>query len=125
MEPAESILRELLLFRDALLLGAAAMAVYDVIRIFRRIVWHGIFWISFEDVLYWIILGIAVFLLLYYQNNGRIRAYILGAAVLGAVIYYQLLGRFIIRGASKLIPKLKKRLKKLWKAVTIKTDKKK
>lgn len=125
MEPVESILRELLLFRDALLLGAAAMVVYDAIRIFRRIVPHGTFWISFEDVLYWIVLGIAVFLLLYYQNNGRMRAYIFGGIVLGAVIFHQLLGKFIIRGVSKLIPKLKKRLKKLWKAVTIKTDKNK
>ncbi len=122
MEAAESILRELLLLRDALLLGAAAMVVYDVIRIFRRIIPHGMFWISFEDVLYWIGLGTAVFLLLYYQNDGRIRVYILGGAVLGAVIYYHLLGKFIMRGVSKLIPKLKKQLKKIWKAVTIKTD---
>ena len=113
------ILDELLIFKDAFLLGVAMVIVYDCLRLFRRILPHGIIWISVEDFLYWLVSGIMIFLLLYYRNDGAMRLYILLGIACGALIYYFTLGRILFRLLSDNIQKMKKRLKKVYKAFTI------
>ena len=113
------ILDELLIFKDAFLLGVAMVVVYDCLRLFRRILPHGIIWISVEDFLYWLVSGIMIFLLLYYRNGGAMRLYILLGIGCGALIYYFALGRILFRLLSDNIQKIKKRLKKAYKAFTI------
>ena len=93
--------------------------VYDCLRLFRRILPHGIIWISVEDFLYWLVSGIMIFLLLYYRNDGAMRLYILLGIACGALIYYFTLGRILFRLLSDNIQKMKKRLKKVYKAFTI------
>lgn len=101
----------------ACLLGAVMTAFYDVFRILRRIIRHGIFWISAEDCLYWLCFAVAEFGLLYQQNNGVIRFYIFLGTVVGAVLYHFLISRPIMAFFSRIIIKMKKNLKKLWKSV--------
>ncbi len=119
MEISKSIFEEMEILRNACLLGAVMMALYDALRIFRRVVPHGTVWVSAEDVLYWLLFGTAVFLLLYRENDGALRAYIIGGTAAGMLFYYLLLGRWLVRRLSIYISKGKKRLKKLAKAVTI------
>lgn len=113
------LVEELLVFKDALLLGIAMVIVYDILRLFRRILPHGIVWVSIEDILYWLVAGIMIFLLLYYRNDGEFRFYIVFGIAGGALFYYLLCGRFLFRFLAGNIFKCKKRLKKIYKAVTI------
>lgn len=119
MEISESIFEELLIFRNACILGAVMMACYDILRIFRRVIPHGVVWVSVEDIFYWIVFGVAVFLLLYRENDGRIRAYIIGGTAVGILLYYLLLGRWLIRRLTPKIEGIKKGLKKRLERVTI------
>lgn len=125
MKPVSGLEIELALFGSSLLLGAGLFAVYDVIRILRRIFPHGIVWISLEDLCYWIVASIFFFLRLCQVNNGMIRAYILLGMALGALGYYNLLSRYVMRWLAKMILLVKKQLKKWSKVITIKIEKRK
>ncbi len=114
-----SILEEARLFVDGFLLGALLVAGYDLIRVFRRLIRHGIIWVSMEDGVYWLVCAVLMFAMLYQNNDGRIRAYIFGAAVLGGIVYHLVLGKYFIRIVSKVILTIKKQLKKVWKVVTM------
>lgn len=113
------LVEELLVFKDAFLLGIAMVIVYDILRLFRRILPHGIVWVSIEDILYWLVAGIMIFLLLYYRNDGEFRFYIVFGIASGALLYYLLCGRFLFRFLAGNIFKCKKQLKKIVKAFTI------
>ena len=55
------------------LLGAGIAFGYDLFRILRRVIPHGILWISLEDLLFWLLTAGSIFSLLYYENNGMFR----------------------------------------------------
>ena len=114
-----SILDEAGVFWDGLILGVLLVAGYDLVRVFRRLIRHGILWVSIEDCVYWIVCAVLMFAMLYQNNDGRIRAYIFGATVLGGILYHLLLGKHFIRIISKVILAIKKQLKKAWKVVTM------
>ena len=48
----------------SILIGGALFLLYDILRIFRRIVPHGNFWIGMEDFVYWICCTAVVFVML-------------------------------------------------------------
>lgn len=123
MSVSGSIQNEMMLFGSAVLLGAALMLLYDVIRICRRILPRGIILVSIEDVIYWIVFGVAVFILLYQENDGAVRGFIVGGIAAGLFLYYQLLGRWLMKWMGILIRSLKKRLKKAMEKVKIKLRK--
>lgn len=71
----------------SLLTGAGLMALYDVLRVFRLLVRHGWLWMGVEDLLYWIFAGFATFYLLYRENDGALRLYVIGSVLLAMIIY--------------------------------------
>lgn len=123
MQVSGTMIGELETLMKACLLGAAMVFCYDVLRIFRRFFSHGTAWVSVEDILYWAAFGLFTFLLMYREVDGSIRGYILGGIISGGLIYYALFGRWLVRRLGRLIFSGKKRLKKAWKAVTIKAKK--
>lgn len=104
----------------ALLYGAGAAAVYDLLRVFRRILPRGVVCVSLEDVLYWAVVCMGTFAFFVLVNSGQIRAYLAGGIASGALLYHWLIGKWIVEGVSKLVRLVKKELKKHGKAVTIK-----
>ena len=65
MAVSTSIYQELLFLGSSVLVGMGLFFLYDILRIFRRILPHGNIWIGVEDFLYWIIFTGVVFVLLY------------------------------------------------------------
>lgn len=120
MELFSAIPGELILLREALFMGAGMFAIYDLIRIFRRLLPHGILWISIEDLLYFAAAALWFFLRICKVNSGIIRFYFLLAMGAGALAYYLLLGRPLMSYISVLILRVKKGLKKIRKTITIK-----
>lgn len=123
MQVGQNIIEELDIFRNACILGAVMVAGYDLLRLFRRFISHGIFWVSVEDFFYWMVFGVIIFMLLYRDNDGSMRGYILGGIVFGGLLYYLLIGRWFIRRISPHIRRIKKRLKNTTKAVTMRVRK--
>lgn len=81
----------------SVLIGAALFFLYDIFRIFRRVVPHNNFWIGMEDFLYWLCSTAVVFVMLYRENDGMVRGFSIGGIVLGMLVYYALISRFMIR----------------------------
>ena len=91
------IVTDALLFLDALICGMILAAVYDVIRIFRRIVPHLNIIINIEDFVFWNISGIYLFAVMFGTNNGVIRGYFIVGAIIGAYIYKKSIGEFMVK----------------------------
>lgn len=143
MNVSETIGQEAVFLGTSILLGAVLFLVYDVLRIFRRMVAHGNIWIGVEDFLYWLLCTAAVFVLLYRENDGMVRGFAFGGILIGMLLYYVTLSRLLIRVNVFLLSKigrvfgkifgtvfgppvkigkkftgfLIKRLKKIWRAV--------
>lgn len=99
------IVREWYFWLVSVAAGAFMAFVYDVVRLFRRLVRHGRFAVDLEDILYWTACFGLSFTLLYYGNNGVIRfAAVLGAAV-GMALYAVTVGRFFVRVSFWIIDK--------------------
>lgn len=90
---------ELLLL--SIMTGAALMALYDVLRIFRLIIRHSWIFVGIEDLLYWIAAGIATFYLLYRENDGSLRCYVIVTVFLTMLVYDRILSRFLIKLLKK------------------------
>ena len=84
--------------------GAGLMALYDLLRLFRALVPHGWFWMGLEDLGYWIFAGLAVFYLLYRENDGSLRLYVISTVFLTMIVYDRLCSTFL----QKVLKKLKR-----------------
>ncbi len=85
-------------------LGFILMASYDFLRLFRFFVPHGRLWTGIEDFFYWIYAAVMTFLLLFYENSGIVRAYIIACVFFGMIFY----DKIISRNVFQLLKKLKK-----------------
>lgn len=91
------------LFIRAFLLGAVYAAIGDLFELLRKLRKHRWFSLAFEDLLFWISFGAVLFIMLYQQNDGKLRGFVLIGLAFGAYI--------------------KKQLKKAFKTVTMKVKK--
>lgn len=82
--------------------GCWMMVVYDALRIFRLMIAHNAFFTGLEDFFYWIYGGALCFMLLFEQNQGRFRAYIIAGVFAGMALYDRLISRFLFRCLKKL-----------------------
>lgn len=94
---SEAISGEAVFLGISVCVGAVLFLLYDVLRIFRRIIPHGNLWIGVEDLLYWLIYTGVVFVMLYRENDGRVRGFAIGGLVFGMFFYYLLLSRYVVR----------------------------
>ena len=97
--------KELSVFVQAVLAGNLVYLVYCVLRVFRRIIKHNLFFVSLEDILYWIATGFYLFVKIYQTSNGTIRWYFVVGVLLGGIITHCIIQKII----KKYIAKWKKR----------------
>ena len=77
--------------------GAALMMLYDIVRIFRNIVKHGTILMAVEDILYWLLCAVGIFAMLYQENDGLLRWFVLGGVAVGMLLENSLVSPFVIR----------------------------
>lgn len=94
---SETILQEGGLLCYSFLFGIALMMLYDILRIFRHIVKHRTILLAVEDALYWIICGIGIFAMLYRENDGLLRWFVLVGVAIGMLVENGLFSPWIIR----------------------------
>lgn len=80
---------------SSFLLGVVLMISYDFLRLFRLIISHGKWWTGIEDLGYWIYCAIMTFRLLFYQNSGILRGYVIICVFLGMGLYDAIVSRSI------------------------------
>ena len=97
---------ELQVVGTALLHGAFITVVYDLLRIFRRVISHGNFWIGVEDLLFWIWTSLWIFSVLYRENDGSFRMYTILAMVLGMIVYHKTISEPMVKLCGKVLNKI-------------------
>ncbi len=131
------------LFLYGIFCGSCLLLTYDMLRIWRRVVKHGVVWMAVEDVIYWCFCACVIFAMLYRQNDGRIRGFVMLAIALGMLLYHFCFSRHVLKGGvavlrgvikvlhavckvlfapeifvcKKISKMCKKQLKKVWKAI--------
>ncbi|MCM1058091.1 MAG: spore cortex biosynthesis protein YabQ [Firmicutes bacterium] len=89
----------------ALLMGIFITFVYDLIRIFRRVIPHNSFFVSLEDLGFWIYCGGSVFLLMYHESNGELRWFAVFGAIGGMLLYRKLVSPLFVKYVSLVLSK--------------------
>lgn len=115
------ILKELQFFGLAVIRGILILILYDLIRIFRRIVPHGVWAVALEDILYWAGTALLIFQLLYRENDGAVRGYALFAVAVGMLFYHQTVSGWLVENIAGVLNWcfgiLLKPLRIIWKKV--------
>ena len=97
----------------SVLLGIGIAFVYDCLRIGRRVIAHGIFWISLEDLLYWFFVACSFFYLLYRENNGAVRWFAIMGAAAGMLLFKRTLSPVWVRYGSLLLCGVRRMLSRI------------
>lgn len=79
------------------LAGAAAGMFYDVIRIIRVNIKHNAWTVNVEDIAYWLIVTVLVFLFMLNKNNADIRLFAIIGFYLGMALYNLILSRLFMK----------------------------
>ena len=69
------------------LLGIVLMVSYDLLRLFRLLIPHKPLFIDLEDFIYWVYCAVMTFLLLFYENSGVLRGYVIIGVFVGMILY--------------------------------------
>ncbi|MCI8428746.1 MAG: spore cortex biosynthesis protein YabQ [Lachnospiraceae bacterium] len=94
------IFKELQFFGLAVVRGVLILVLYDLLRIFRRVVPHGVLAVALEDVLYWAGTALLIFQLLYRENDGAVRGYALFAVAVGMLFYHQTVSGWLVENIA-------------------------
>ena len=105
---SESIYHELRFLLYSFLLGVIITFVYDNIRVFRRVLRHNIFFISVEDLFFWIGVSLSIFLLQHRENDGIFRWFSVVGAFMGMLIYKRTISHFYIKQMTVLLRRILK-----------------
>lgn len=105
---SESIYHELRFLLYSFLLGVIITFVYDNIRVFRRVLRHNTFFISVEDLFFWIGVSLSIFLLQHRENDGIFRWFSVVGAFMGMLIYKRTISHFYIKQMTVLLRRILK-----------------
>lgn len=84
----------------ALLMGIFITFVYDILRILRRVIPHGTFAVSLEDLVFWIYCAEKVFLMMYHESDGNLRWFAVIGALAGMLLYKKLVSPWFVKYVS-------------------------
>lgn len=120
------IIEELRTIGIAFVSGAFITFIYDLLRIFRRMISHGNVWIGMEDFLFWIWTSFWIFSVLYRTNDGSLRIYTILTMMMGMILYHKIVSEPFVRITGGFLKKIVRflvlPLKKLWKAIIMKKN---
>lgn len=102
---SQDIVNEVYFLAYSVMMGVVITFVYDFILIGRKVIRHNLFFISLEDLLFWAACAVAVFYMLYKENNGILRWFAVFGAALGMLLYKKIVGNRFVKLISVLIQK--------------------
>lgn len=103
---------ELSVFLQAMLAGNIVFLVYCCLRVFRRIIGHGLFLISVEDFFFWIWTGLYLFGKIYDTSDGSIRWFFVAGVFAGGVCSCFVM-RFFVKAAHRMRGNIRKKDEKV------------
>ena len=106
MEISAEILKEADVLLAAFLTGMLLLFAYDLLRIVRRLVPHKTWLIGAEDLIFWIGSALALFAMLYRENSGYIRGFVIGGVLVGMLFYNLVFSHLVVEGCVFLLEKI-------------------
>lgn len=100
---AAGIIKELQFFGLAVLRGILMLVLYDLLRIIRRVISHGVWAVAMEDLCYWLAAAFLVFQLIYQENDGALRGYALFAVGVGMAAYHWSVSSWLVEHISAVL----------------------
>lgn len=100
---SETIAGEGSLLLISFLFGIGLMMLYDVFRIFRQLRKHGTVLTAAEDVFYWFCCAVGIFAMLYQENEGLLRWFVIGGVALGMLFENYLISPWTVRFFVKIL----------------------
>ncbi len=106
MEVSADILKEADVLLAAFLTGVLLLLVYDLLRILRRLVPHKLWVVGSEDLIFWIGSAVVLFAMLYRENSGYIRGFVIGGVLAGMFFYNLIFSAWVVKGSVFLLEKI-------------------
>jgi spore cortex biosynthesis protein YabQ len=92
----------------ALLMGLIFVSLYDGLIIIRAVIPHKRFFVALEDLCFWFLCAIHVFLLMHRESNGTLRWFAILAALVGMALYKATLSKLLVSFFSRFLNKIKR-----------------
>ena len=102
------------LFLLSILYGFGAWSGYDLLRLWRRIVPHSLFFIHMEDLLFWAGTALLFYYEALYQAAGVLRAYYFLGGLLGVIVCEGTVSPILLKYAVLAAKKAGERWGKVW-----------
>lgn len=115
----QMVTEQSLLFLTAIQIGVFMGVLFDLVRIFRKLIKHPNFLVQVEDMLYWVVCGFVGFYMLYICNYADVRPYIFIGIVLGGIFYFATFSIIFMKIATIVIFYVKAFIRKLIKLLLI------
>lgn len=77
--------------------GMCLALIYDLLRVSRRALHTRDFLVNLEDILFFVITGVILFLTAYFKNGGLLRWHGFIGALLGFAVYKLTIGDYVLR----------------------------
>jgi spore cortex biosynthesis protein YabQ len=98
-----SVSEQVIVFLSTALCGMVIALVYDMFRILRKAVRTGSIMTFVQDILYWIIASVIMFVTIYCSNDGELRGFLFLGALLGVILYAFAFSRAIMNSSLFII----------------------
>jgi len=92
-----SMYGQAVLFLSTIIVGATIGLFYDVFRVFRKTAPHSTFAVQVEDLFFWIAATVGTFYFMLTRSYGEIRIFALLGVVLGIVLYFNTISKWIVK----------------------------
>lgn len=92
-----SVANQAYVFLCSVIGGIAAAFIYDLFRIKRKAIRTINLITHLEDLIYWIIVSLMIFLMVYISNDGQLRGFIFLGIAIGVLLYILLLSRLVMK----------------------------
>lgn len=92
----EVVTAPLMFFLSSILLGIGLLGIYDILRAFRSVIQHGLFFTAVEDILYFMFVAVISFWFLCTYNHGELRGFFFIGIFIGMFLYYIKISSYVI-----------------------------
>lgn len=97
------VINECVFWFSCFLMGIIVTVLYDIFRIIRRVIPHNGFFIALEDMIFWAMVSVLLFLLLYHLNNGTVRWFAVLGLFVGMCFYKKIFGDLLVTFMSTIL----------------------
>ena len=87
---------QLFLFFAFFTIGAVFALIYDMLKVSGRLVPGRSFFVVLKDVLFWLVVTVVMFAGCLKFNDGEFRFFMFVGVLLGALVYFKTISRFVV-----------------------------